>query len=347
MESRQTFHKQKKLSIRVTIVGSHLFEPTHYSLVGLLHEIEKKIKDIKVLAKHPMPHSESSTPAPCHLILPKNTPWRPDTDIVHVVSGGETAIRVSNVLDPKIPMIVSFVGGADLSRQLKNSHLYDGYRNLFERVCFVTYPDRFGQLQLKTFGVSSTKMVHIPAALPLRFYEIARPIQEITVVMAGRPISRKNHAMAKEIAKHSKHLRKLVVIGKKEYKIDSDPRILGVDIIPHTELLRLLSKSSVLLQTGDWEGHEVDSLPTIVLEALVMGMSVVSTPLIGAVDLSHIFPDFVRVAETVPELADALDRMLTCDKNRDVLKLRQWIIQQHGGEKVACQILNLYKKILR
>jgi len=327
-------------------VGSHLFEATHYSLVGLLHEIEREV-NIKVLAKHPMLHHESGTAAPRLLMIPRNQPWRPNTDIVHAVGGGETAIRVSGVLDPNIPMIVSFVGGADLSRQLRLVHLRVGYQRLFERASFVTYPDRFGLSQLEAFGVSRAKMLCIPAALPLHSYEIARPSREMLAVMVGRPICRKGHTRARDVGKLSKRLRKLILIGMREPKIYDYPRVVQVNIVPHDELLRILSRSDVLLETGDWEGEEVDSLPTIVLEALAMGVPVVSTPLCGVVELRRIFPDFVRVAETVPELAEVLDQTLVCNTRQDASEVRQWVFRRHGLEQVARRILNIYEEILR
>jgi len=178
MESCQALHEYKKLSrIRVTIVGSHLFEATHYSLVGLLHEIEREV-NIKVLAKHPMLHHESGTAAPRLLMIPRNQPWRPNTDIVHAVGGGETAIRVSGVLDPNIPMIVSFVGGADLSRQLRLVHLRVGYQRLFERASFVTYPDRFGLSQLEAFGVREPKCSVSPLRYPFTLMRLLVPAEK-------------------------------------------------------------------------------------------------------------------------------------------------------------------------
>ncbi|MCL0048637.1 glycosyltransferase family 4 protein [Dehalococcoidia bacterium] len=332
--------------IRVTIVGSHLFEPTHYSLVGLLHEIGKEV-EVRVFAKHPMPHPESGTDAPLTLMIPRNQRWRPDTDIVHAVGGGETAIRVSDALDPKIPMIVSFVGGADLSRQLRLKRLRDGYQRLFERVRFVTYPDRFGLSQLEAFGAPSNKLVWIPAALPIHSYEIAHPSREMLAVMVGRPIPRKGHVRAAEVAKLSKYLNKLIIVGKRDPEINGNPRVIQIDRLPHDELLKLISRSDVLLQTGDWEGEEIDSLPTIILETLVMGVPVVSTPLAGVVEFARKFPNFVRVAENVSELARELDQMLICDMRPKFSEVRRWIFQQHGLAQVAQRILYLYKELLR
>jgi len=332
--------------IRVTIVGSHLFEPTHYSLVGLLHEIEKEV-DVRVFAKHPMPHPESGTTAPFPLKISRDRRWEPETDIVHAVGGGETAIRVSDVLDPKIPMIVSFVGGVDLSRRLRLKRLRDGYRRLFERVCFVTYPDCFGLSQLEAFGAPSNKLIRIPAALPIHSYEIAHPSRKMLAVMISRPIPRKGHMRAVEVAKLSKYLQKLIIVGKRDPEINGNPRVLQINRLPHDKLLKLISRTDVLLQTGDWEGKEVDSLPTIVLEALVMGVPVVSTPLAGVIELSRKFPNFVRIAENVMELAKELDRMLVCDTRLCFSEIRQWIFQQHGLERIAQLILHLYKEILR
>jgi len=314
--------------------------------VGLLHEIEKEI-DVRVFAKHPMPHHESGTAAPLPLKIALYRRWKPDTDIVHAIGGGETAIRVSDVLDPKIPMIVSFVGGTDLSRQLRLKRLHDGYQRLFERVRFITYPDRFGLSKLETFGAPSNKLVWIPAALPSHSYEIAYPSRKMLAVMVGRPIPRKGHMRAIEVAKLSKYLWKLIIVGKKDPKINGDPRVLQIHRLPHDTLLKLVSRSDVLLQTGDWESKEVDSLPTIVLEALVMGVPVVSTPLAGIVELSRKFPNFVRVAENVMELAKELDQMLICDTSVGLSEISQWIFQQYGLERVAQRILHLYEKILR
>ncbi|MCL0065970.1 glycosyltransferase family 4 protein [Dehalococcoidia bacterium] len=292
-----------------------------------------------------MPHHESGTAAPLPLMIPREQRWKPDTDIVHAVGGGETAIRVAGVLDLKIPMIVSFVGGADLSRQLRNECLRDGYQRLFERVHFVTYSDRFGLSQLKAFGAPSIKLIQVPTALPIRSYKIASPSAEMIAVMVGRPIYRKGHARAVEVAKLSKCLRKLILVGKKE-PIDDNPRVVQVDIVPHGKLLKILSRSNVLLQPGDWEG-EVDSLPTIVLEALAMGIPVVSTPLPSIIELSRNFPDFVRVAGNVVELAKELDQMLACSTRLDGFQVRRWVLRQHGLRQVARRILNIYEEILR
>jgi len=310
----------------------------------LLHEIEKEI-EVRVFAKHPMPHHESSTAAPLPLKISRDQLWRPDTDIIHAIGGGETAIRVSDVLDPKTPMIVSFVGAADLSRQIRSERLRDGYQRLFERVHFVTYPDSFGLSQLEVFGAPSTKLIRTPAALPLRSYPIAHSNREMLAVMVGRPTRRKNHTRAVEVAKRSDHLRKLILVGK-SFEVDGVPRVVGVGRIPHDELIRLLSTSDVLLQTGDWEGKEFDSLPTVVLEALAIGIPVVSTPLFGIVELSRSFPDFVRVAKTVPELAEELDQMLACDTRQYVAEVRQRVLQQHGLEQVTRRILSIYEEIL-
>ena len=347
MDSGQSFQEVMKSNrVQVTIVGSHLFEPTHYSLVGLLHEIEKEV-DVRMFAKHPMPHHETGTAAPLTLMIPRDQRWKPDTDIVHAVGGGETAIRVSDALDPKIPMIVSFVGGADLSRQLRLKRLRDGYQRLFERVRFVTYPDRFGLSQLKAFGASSNTLIWIPAALPINSYEIAHPSREMMAVMVGRAIRRKGHVRAAEVAKLSKYLQKLIIVGGRDLEIDGDPRLLQIDSFPHDELLKLIAGSHVLLQTGDWEGDEIDSLPTIVLEVLAMGVPVVSTPLAGVVELSRKFPSFVRVAENVPDLTKELDQMLVCDARLAFSEVRQWVLQRHGLEQVARQILHIYEDILQ
>lgn len=344
MDSCQSFQGVMNLNrVQVTIVGSHLFEPTHYSLVGLLREIKKEL-NVKVFAKHPMPHHESGTAAPLPLMIPREQRWKPDTDIVHAVGGGETAMRVAGVLDLKIPMIVSFIGGADLSRQLRIERLRDGYQRLFVRVRFVTYPDCFGLSQLKAFGAPSIKLIQVPTALPIRSYKIARPSGEMIAVMAGRSIHRKGHARAVKVAKLSMRLRKLILVGKKE-PIDDNPRVVQDNIVPHDRLLKILSRSDVLLQTGDWEGEEVDSLPTIVLEALAMGIPVVSTPLPGIVELSRSFPDFVRVGKTVPELAEALDQTLACNTRQDASEVRQWVFMRHGLEQVARRILDIYQEI--
>lgn len=346
MECRQALCKNKRLNnLRVTIVGSHLFEPTHYSLIGLFHEIKHKVKNLKVLAKHPIPHERLDKNGPYLLKIPQSARWKPDTDIIHAVGGGETAIKISTLLDQKIPMIVSFVGGADLTRQLRNPDLRLGYQKLFNRVSVITYPDRFGFQQLKDFGAPRDKMVCIPAALPLKSYKIARPDKKKKAIMIGRPIKRKNHAMAVEIAKQSKYLRTLIVVGKKELG-DNDPRIIQTDIMPHSKLIRLISTCNILLQTGDWQGAEVDSLPTIVLEALAMGIPIISTPLIGILEISHIFPSFVRVSATVDELVYNLDQMLISNRRRNIIKLREWIFQTHGLNKITSQILALYENVL-
>lgn len=347
MARRQLFCKKQKLNnLRVTIVGSHLFEPTHHSLVGLFREVKRQVASIRVFAKHPMHHDELGSDVVHSLKLPHDVAWQPDADIIHAVGGGETAIKISKLLVQKIPLIVSFVGGADLTRQLCNLSLRLGYQRLFERVAVITYPDRFGFQRLKDAGAPSAKMVCIPAALPLAHYKTSLRHKEMKVIMAGRPISRKNHALAIEISKQSKNLRKLIIVGKKELSADNDPRIYQTDIIPHAELIRLLSTCDILLQTGNWNGTEVDSLPTIVLEALAMGIPVISTPLVGVVELSHRFPDLIQIAETSTEFAKLLDHMLTSKKEGDITKLKQWIFQAHGLKNIANQILDLYMEVV-
>jgi glycosyltransferase involved in cell wall biosynthesis len=331
--------------MHVTFVGSHLFEPTHHSLAGLFQELKEHL-NITILAKHPAAHKESGTPVPQRLALSQSMEWRPATDVVHAVGGGETAILVGSVLCPTIPLVVSFVGGADLTRQLSQERLRAGYRNLFDRCRLITYADGFGLSRLRAFGAPHEKLRRIPAALPLSHYKAARPAGGKVALMAGRPIRRKNHARAVELSALSKQLQKLIVVGQVNTPA-TDSRVACLGVVPHQELIELLSGTDVLLQTGDWEGDEIDSLPTIVLEALAMGIPVISTPLPGVVELHNAFPEFIRIAEGAAEMADCLDAILTRPQKLDASEVRAWVLRNHGRGRVVAELVALYEGFLR
>lgn len=331
--------------MHVTYVGSHLFEPTHHSLAGLFQGLREHVS-ISVLAKHPAAHEESGAAAPRRLALPESGEWRPVTDVVHAVGGGETAIQVARVLRPDIPLVVSFVGGADLTRQLNQERLRAGYGDLFDRCRLITYADGFGLSRLRAAGAPDDKLRRVPAALPLTSYEAARPGGAKVALMAGRPIRRKNHARAVEVSALSKRLRRLIVVGRGEMP-EADPRVLNVGVVPHGELIKLLGGTDVLLQTGDWEGDEIDSLPTVVLEALAVGVPVISTPLPGVVELHGIFPEFIRIAAGPEEMARCMDAMLAGPQNLDASGVRAWVLQNHGRGRVVAELLALYEGLLR
>lgn len=299
--------------MKILCVGSHFFEPTHNSMGSIILGI-KEHAELEFLGRKPNPHPMPGIPAPGYFDpWTMSGPWRPDADLVHGVSAGIISIRVADLLADGVPYVVSLVGGADLTRELADPQLAAGYRRLFRRMDAITVPFPQATAALSAAGAPREKIVEIPLGLPARDYPRHAPGGEKTALWVGRPLERKNRALALETLALSLHLERLVAVGELDGKEEEAPpgkRALFTGTLNHADLLPRLASSHLLLQTGRVSGPEVDTLPTVILEALAVGLPVVSTPLEGVRELAASFPQLVHLGETAAELAAACDRVL-------------------------------------
>jgi glycosyltransferase involved in cell wall biosynthesis len=319
--------------MRVAVVASHLFEPTHHGLARLAAALARLVH-ITLFAKHPLPYSEDDVPRPLPLEVFLRNPTC--VDLVHCVGGGKTAMHIARVIRPGTPLIVSFVGAVDLTRQLNDHKLADGYQALFERASCVTCPDEEDAQRLLDRGASRNALLVLPPALPLREYPLRASDAARRVIVAARSLPRKNHARAIAVAQRVTSLDELLIVGE----TGAWQRVTGRGVIPHGDYVAQMQHCRVLLQSADWQGGEVDRLPISVLEALVMGLSVVSTPVRGVVELSMLFPSRVRIGSTHDELARLVE--LALRNRKDDGDMRRWIYARYGFDRAVTRILEMY-----
>ncbi len=335
--------------MKLLCVGSHLFEPTHHSMGAIALGVLEHF-DGEVLAKHPRPHPRPEIPPPGKLDFKAlSYPWRPGADLVHAVSGGETAIKVARLLAEEIPYVVSFVGGADLTRQLVDPELAAGYRDLFRRADAITVPFPQATRILLQAGAPAERLVEIPLALVATDYPRHHPPGTPTAIWVGRRRRRKNRPLAVAAAAASKRLERLLVVGERDgtEAACSDPRVEFLGAVSHADLLPLLASSHLLLQTGWTSGDEIDTLPTVVLEALAIGMPVVSTPLEGVRDLARRHPEMIRTGSTAAELGRQMDRLLAAMPDAGAARAAGEAIARDFALDAAIRgFLKLYQKLL-
>lgn len=330
--------------MKVVVVASHLFAPTHHGLARMAAALAARV-DLELLGKHPLPYADAgdarlSMPVPRQ--LPRlDGPWTPAADVVHCLGGGETAITVASALR-RVPLVVSFVGAADLTRQLDDPALAAGYDRLFRRAQFVTCPDAGDAARLLARGVPADRLVLLPASLTLPAYRPRLADAPRRAIVAARAIRRKNHALAIDAARQALRLDTLFVVGHDAP--GGARRCRSFDILPHAQLLSLMRRCRVLLQTAEWRGTEVDTLPVIVLEALAMGLSVVSTPLRGVMPLAQQFPTRVRTATTARGLAAALDEALDGEDGEGARAAAEHVSGAYRFEEAVDRVQALYRR---
>lgn len=298
--------------MKILCVGSHFFEPTHHSMGAIIRGIHAHA-ELEFLGREPRPHPMEEVPLPGYFDpWEMRGPWRPEADLVHGVSAGVISIRVGDLLAEGVPYVVSLVGGADLTRELVDPQLAEGYRRLFRRADAITVPFRQATDALVAAGCPREKIVEIPLGLPSRAYPAHAPRGPRTALWVGRAKERKNRPLALAALEGSRRLERLIAVGDRDGSEAAVPdrRAEFPGALPHAELVELLAASHLLLQTGVTTGPEYDTLPTVVLEALAVGLPVVSTPLEGVKELARRFPDRVLLGETAEELAAACDRLL-------------------------------------
>lgn len=335
--------------MKILCVGSHFFEPTHNSMGSIILGI-KEHAELEFLGRKPNPHPMPGIPAPGFFDpWTMSGPWRPDADLVHGVSAGIISIRVADLLADGVPYVVSLVGGADLTRELADPQLAAGYRRLFRRMDAITVPFPQATAALLAAGAPREKIVEIPLGLPARDYPRHAPGEEKTALWAGRPLERKNRPLALETLALSRHLERLVAVGELDGQEASPPgkQAVFTGTLPHSELLPLLAASHLLLQTGRVSGPEVDTLPTVVLEALAVGMPVVSTPLEGVRELAASFPQLVHLGETAADLSAACDRVLAGSPAGPAASaLSAEILARYSLAAAVGRFLGLYRRLL-
>ncbi len=146
------------------------------------------------------------------------------------------------------------------------------------------------------------------------------------------------------------------------YGLDQHVHISG-DHMPQDKLPQLLGsfRFMVLPCVRDSEG-DMDGLPQVLMEAMACGRPVISTKLVGIPDLiRHEMDGLLVTTGNVPELVDAIDRMLTDDAMVDrmgessaeyvrqyfdrnsnvdrVAALFQWALETPGHSAPPCNLL--------
>ena len=333
--------------MKICCVGSHLFEPTHNSIGSILLGIQAHA-EIDVWAKKPLAHPMSGVPMPRPLDLPSiEPPWRPQADVVHAISAGVTAIRVAEKLADDVPLVVSVAGGADLSRELVDPHLTSGYAFLFERVSAITVPFRQATEALIAAGAPRQKIVEIPLGLPAPSYPAHAPGPRRTALWAGRRRHRKNRPLALETLAASDSMEELILVGGLDGTEGNvhDQRASFRGELEHADFVPLMASSHVLLQTGWTEGDEIDTLPTVILEALAVGLPVVSTPLSGVRELAERHPDHVLLGDSAATLAAACERIWARGA-ADTTAVSAEILAHHSLTAAVDRFLQLYRRLL-
>ncbi len=335
--------------MRLLCVSSHIFDPTHYSMGAIMLGIQAHA-EIEILGRKPRPHPWAGVPIPRYFDpWTMKKPWRPEADLVHSISAGTVSIKVAKVLADDVPYVVSLVGGFDLSRELEDPKLNKGYRNLFRRVDAITVPFHQATTSLLEAGVPRERIVEIPLGLPARKYPRSAPREKKTALWAGRPIERKNRPLAVETFTRSRLLERLIAVGEPDGTEASvnDPRVTFTGALEHSELLPLLASSHLLLQTGWPSGEEYDTLPTVVLEALAVGMPVVSTPLDGVRELAERYPDLVHLGDTAEDLAAACDRVLAAWPAHGTARtVSAEVLADYSLTAAVGRFLQLYRRLL-
>ena len=335
--------------MKILCVGSHFFEPTHHSMGSIILGIQQHA-ELAFLGRQPHPHPQPGIPLPGYFDpWQMKGPWRPEADLVHGISAGIISIRVGELLAEGLPYVVSLVGGADLSRELVDPKLAAGYQRLFARVSAITVPFTQATAALVAAGCPREKIVEIPLGLPARSYPQHAPSGPRTALWVGRRLDRKNRALAIAAAQRSRLLERLVVVGETstEEQAAAPQKVEFTGTLDHARLLPLLAGSQLLLQTGWPTGQEFDTLPTVVLEALAVGMPVVSTPLAGVRELAARFPALVHLGETEEELAAACDHLLEDTTWRPAAAaVSSEILAEYSIRGAVDRFLSLYQRLL-
>ncbi|MDD8025939.1 MAG: glycosyltransferase [Acidobacteriota bacterium] len=327
--------------MRIIAVASHLFAPTHHSLAHLAEKLQSRV-DLTLFAKHPEAYPAPAVPVPSQLPYLTGV-WKPSAHAVHCIGGGETAINVANWLDRQISLIVSFTGAVDLTRQLNNPALAAGYGRLFERAAVITCPNRDDAAWLEGRGAPRDRIEVTLPVLPVAGYPSRDTGARRRAIFVARDLPRKNAALAHRVAQRASLLEEFLAAGVELGQAAGQPT-LSLGRIPHLDLVACMRGCRVLLVTSDWTGDEVDAMPIIILEALAMGLMVVSTPIRGALQLQTRFPLRVRIGTDDQSLAAQLDEALLQD-DKGMAEAQQWVQAQFSPGSMVERVVDLYSRV--
>ncbi len=234
--------------------------------------------------------------------------------------------------------LVTISHGGDAALLNRNRSLKLLGRFILRRMDTVVAVSSFIKRQLEDTGFDTAPIHVIPMGVDLPLFQeaggTARDAKEFDLLFVGRLEKKKGLSYLIDAVRllkqdHSMSV-KVAIIGdgsersslqKRTRDLDLDEQISFKGALTHKELIQYLAKSRILVAPSINLNDDVEGMPTVIIEALSVGLPVVTTDAGGITDVIHDGENGIIVKQqSASELANAIRSLLWDTATQDRLR---------------------------
>lgn len=261
--------------------------------------------------------------------------------------------------------IVTISHGGDAALMNKNKALRFLARFILKRVDAVVAVSSFIRKKLKDTGYDETEIHMIPMGVNLESFrikhnQIPQP-KENDLVFVGRLEEKKGLLYLIDAIKllkenHSLSV-KTTIIGEgsqrtylqnrvRELKIEDQVIFLGA--LTHAEIVPHLARSRIFVAPSINLSDDVEGMPTVIMEALSVGLPVITTDAGGITDVICDGKNGIIVRQgATDELSDAIRNLLQSTEHQNRLRINALeTVKKYSYENIAKQYEELILKVM-